>query len=111
MSSEARDNIKNAIKKWMSIRIPGLYESLEPICMKVYKKDCLDLLLDEPDKFRELLISVFKDRHFVYLLVRYTIVKPLLDIFKKSELEEVVTSRFFNEPLKFKELLLDLVAA
>lgn len=106
-----RSRFKNIIKRLLNSKIPGLYESLEPLCMSKYKKECLDLFLDEPERFREILILRFKDQNFIYLLIRYSIIKPLLGELGKLDLEEKLTNVFINNTNQFKQIIENIIAA
>jgi len=106
-----RYRVKEAIKRWMMLRTPGLYESIEPVCLRDYKKSCLDLFLDEPDKFRELLVMQFRDQNYIYFLIRYTIIRPLLKELRREELEEELATDFINDIDKFKSIFRDATAA
>jgi len=106
-----RYRVKEVIKRWMILRTPGLYESIEPLCLRVYRRSCLDLFLDEPDKFRELLMMQFRDQNYIYFLIRYTIIRPLLKELRREELEEELATDFINDIDKFKTTFRDTIAA
>lgn len=105
-----RHRVKNIIKRWIDQKLPGLYKVIESLCMKLYKNDCIDLFLDEPDKFREILTNQFKDCNFVYFLIRYAVIRPLLKELEREELEEKLATNFIVNPHIFKNILKDIVA-
>lgn len=103
--------VKEVIKRWMNLKVPGLYESIEPLCFKICGRNCLDLFLDEPDKFKEILLMQFKDQNFIYFLIRYAVIRPLLKELGREELEEDLAINFITNIDKFKTVLGDVIVA
>ncbi|MCC6046549.1 MAG: hypothetical protein LM572_07170 [Ignisphaera sp.] len=94
------------IKRFMQSRVPGYFEVLEAQCRKMFGKGCVDLLLDEPDKLRAVLMNKYGgDVTSTYFAVKHLFLRPLLMEVNKLDVEEELATCLLNNPQKFKEKL------
>lgn len=94
------------IRRYMQSKVPGYFEIMEAYCRKMYGKSCIDLFIDEPEKFREVLVKRYgNDVYSIYFAVKYLFLRPILLELNKLDLEEDLATLLLNNPRKFNDIL------
>ena len=105
-----RKRIYVLVKREMETRVPGYWESLEGWCLKLYRRGCIDLFLDEPEKLRNVLsVRYGGDTLSVYFVIRYLFLRPILVELNKTDVEEELATIFINNVEMFKKRLSEIL--
>jgi hypothetical protein len=85
---------------------PGYFNVLDVLCRKLFSRSCVDLLIEEPEKLREILMNKHSnDVHPVYFVVKYLFLRPILIELDRLDAEEELATLFMQNPGKFREKL------
>jgi len=103
-----RSVLKRWVVEYLGSIAPGFTRSLNKLCIDIYRVDCIDLLLDEPAKFRDLLLKYNKPE-IVEFIVKNLLLKPILKKIGKEHLEKTLVKTFMEDLEQFKKLIKDIV--
>jgi len=106
-----RGRVFVVVKRFMQSRVPGYFEVVEAHCRRLFGRSCVDLLLDEPDKLREVLMRKYaNDVNPVYFAIKYLFLRPILIEVNKLDIEEELATTLLNNPQQFKERLRQVIS-
>ncbi len=94
------DFVKNRIWSYA----PGLYQHLEVVCMRNSKKDCITLLFENPDEFKNILLSIYKTP-LVAKLVAEKLFTPIAEALQIAESPQKLAEKLFTNPEDVAKLL------
>ncbi|MDK6028678.1 hypothetical protein QPL79_04825 [Ignisphaera sp. 4213-co] len=66
------------------------------------------MLLNEPEKLRNILLDKYGDTTSVYFIIKYLLLRPLLIEKNRLDKEEELATSFLNNPEEFKKMLSSL---
>jgi len=93
------------VKKNAWNHVPGLYASLEFLCMREAGMDCLATLLEKPGVLRDILCKLYCDEYSLKFIVQHVFLKPVLSSIGVQGKEEELTDVFVNNPNEFRNKL------
>ncbi len=96
--------LEEKIKSRIREESPGLYGILDLNCKRAEKKSCIRLLLEEPEKFVEVLSTLY-DEGTLFLIIRWNFIRPIFEMLGIEDyyLEESLADLLFEDPQEFKE--------
>jgi len=101
-----RSKLVSIVKRYMDSKAPGYFTSLDIFCRKFSGKSCIDLLIDEPDKLRDVLVNKLgNDIYTTYFIIKYLFLRPILIELDRLDVEEELATLFIQNPEKFREKL------
>jgi hypothetical protein len=103
-----RSVLKRWVVEYLGTVAPGFIRHLNKLCINIYRVDCLDLLLDDPAKLRDLLLKYNKPE-VVEFIVKNLLLKPILKKINKEHLEKTLVKTFMEDLEQFKKLVKDVV--
>ncbi|MCE4609522.1 MAG: hypothetical protein F7C36_03965 [Desulfurococcales archaeon] len=106
MDEFSLQKLEEKIKARIREESPGLYGILDLNCKRAEKKSCIRLLLEKPEKFVEVLSTMY-DEGTLFLIVRWNFIRPIFEMLGIEDyyLEESLTDLLFEDPQEFKEKL------
>ncbi len=99
------------VKKNAWNHAPGLYASLEFLCMQEAGMDCLAALLEKPGVLRDILHKLYCDEYSLKFIVQHVFLKPILSSIGFQGKEEELANAFINNPNEFKNKLAIILKA
>ncbi|MEM1542549.1 MAG: hypothetical protein QW101_05970 [Ignisphaera sp.] len=100
---------KKVIKEISREYVPGLYDMIDIVCQISYGRDCISLVVEEPDKFLDVLRNLYHNDDDIRFAAK-TIVKPITKIASNCDTcEDELTELLLTYPQKFKERLSKLL--
>jgi len=103
---------RSVLKKWVVEYLgsiaPGFIRHLNKLCIDIYRVDCMDLLLDDPAKLRDLLLKYNKPE-IVEFIIKNLLLKPILKKIDKENMEKTLVKTFMEDFEQFKKLLKDIL--
>ncbi len=87
--SEEENDVIKKVKEELQQRATGLLNTLDLISRSKYGIGAIDLLLNDPHKFIELVRSHYSSEDTIYVITRYFI-RPIFSSSKKQELEKLL---------------------
>ena len=101
-----RSRIFSIVKKYILFKVPGYFECIDLFCRKLFGKSCVDLLIDEPEKFREVLVNMYSgDTNSAYFIVKHLFLRPILIELNKLDTEEELATLLLQNTQRFRERL------
>jgi hypothetical protein len=101
-----RSKLFTAVRSYVDSHAPGYFNVLDVLCRKLFSRSCVDLLIEEPEKLREILMNKHSnDVHPVYFVVKYLFLRPILIELDRLDAEEELATLFMQNPGKFREKL------
>ena len=103
---------RSVLKKWVEGHLatiaPGFMKQLNKLCVDSYRVDCVDLLLDDPQKLRDLLLK-YNSPKVVEFIIGKLLLKPVLKKIGRENMERILVRAFMENPDNFKKLIRDVV--
>lgn len=103
-----RDIIFRNIYDYIASRAPEFMKALNRACVKYYNKDCIMLLLEEPEKLRNILLK-YNDRTTTKFVIKNLFLKPLLEGLDKERLLDDLADSFIEDSDTFKKKLCNIL--
>lgn len=85
-----------------------MFELLELACRRITHQKCIDLLIDYPEKLKNLIEQIYEGTPTVWLVTEAYINPVLLEI-SKPELVRELVELFLNNPKEFTKKLKELL--
>lgn len=103
-------SIAKNIHSYIASRAPEFLKALNRVCIRYYNKDCITLLLEEPEKLRDILLK-YNDIATAKFVIKNLFLKPLLEKLDrdKEKLLEDLSSNFIEDSEVFKRKLQDVL--
>jgi len=96
------------IRSYITSRAYDFLKALDRACRNYYAKDCPALFVDEPEKFRDILLR-YNDESTTKFVVKSLFLKPLLDELGKTVLADELAEAFVRDPAEFRKRLASLL--
>jgi hypothetical protein len=101
-----RSRLASIVKRYMDSKAPGYFNSLDISCRKFSSKSCIDLLIDEPDRLRDVLANKLGNNIYTaYFIIKHLFLRPILIKLDRLDVEEELATLFIQNPEKFREKL------
>jgi len=104
VSGSYRDKLREDIEQYAKNIAPGLIYTLNLHCRRLAGRDCIDLFLDDPGAFRDVLVRVYGSSPTVKLVARMFIYPVKLNANLDEPLDELV-KLFTENPVEFHRIL------
>jgi len=102
-----RSVLKRWVVEYLGSIAPGFTRSLNKLCIDIYRVDCIDLLLDDPAKLRDLLLK-YNELKVVVFIVRDLLLRPILKKVGREYIGEKLLKTFIEDPNQFKKLIREI---
>lgn len=99
--------IRNLIYEEASRISPGLLEALNLVCTTNTGRDCIDLLFNEPETLRRILLGFMRNAIVVRTVMKTVFLKPIERYFNTDS--EALATLFLEDIEMFKEFINSII--
>ena len=97
------NKLKEAVEKSVRSKALGLHIALNMLCLKEAGMDCVDLLLNDPARLKEVVGKFYQSEYALTYILRDLLIKPILAELGHVELGDELVKLLIDDPGKFKE--------
>ncbi|MEM0297056.1 MAG: hypothetical protein QXU35_04720 [Zestosphaera sp.] len=98
------NKVQDSIRSYARNVAPGLFYLLDLYCLKLTGRDCVTLLLDEPETLREIVAGIYGSSPAVRVIARMLLHPLKLEINVDKSVDELV-ELFMNNPVELRRVL------
>jgi len=101
---------KKVVKEISREYVPGLYDMIDIVCQISYGRDCISLVVEEPDKFLSVLRNLYHNDDAIKFITKTVVIKPITKLVSNCDIcEDELIELLLTYPQKFKERLSKLL--
>lgn len=104
MSEMYKNILRESIERYVKNIAPGLIHTLNLYCRRLEGSDCLNLFLEEPWAFRDILTRIYGSSPTVEIIVRMFIHPVRVELGINESLDDLVRL-FLDNPVEFQRIL------
>lgn len=98
------DRIRQAVRNHVKNNAPGLYHTLDLLCIKLSGKDCIHLLLENPALFKETIVKIYDSPASLKVVLRIYMYPLTMELNTNKSIDEII-DLLINNPREFAELI------
>ncbi|MEM2528119.1 MAG: hypothetical protein QXG40_01800 [Ignisphaera sp.] len=98
------ESITSAISRYIGSRAPNLIKSLNTVCLKLYSRSCIELLIYEPQKLRDTLLH-YNDTTTTKFIIKYLFLQPIIEENSGETPLDRLATLFIDDAERFREEL------
>ncbi len=105
------EELRKAVRNYIMLKSPGLYETLDYICEQCLGENLLTLLFSNPSKVLHALFQHYRSWDTAYFVMEYLLIRPMLLNLNRLDLELKILellSRNSAGDEEFKRILREL---
>jgi len=97
------EEIKNHVNSFA----PGLFYMFDLFCRRLSGNSCLELLLDNPEALRNLMIEIYNSSSAVETIAK-AFLQPITKISSSTSVERLI-ELFMNNPMELRRVLREIL--
>ncbi|MEM1526618.1 MAG: hypothetical protein QXZ41_07790 [Ignisphaera sp.] len=106
--SPIKNKIREDIERYLNNIIPGIHHVLSLYSSRLYGENYLDLLIEEPEKLRDILVSVTGSLITAKIIARI-LLTPLANMATNKSAEELA-ELLINNPVDLHRILQEIIS-
>lgn len=103
------EELRKLVESYMRQVSPGLYYSLEASCQKHKGISCVELLVEQPTEFKEVLEKKYGSNSSIRVVSRL-IIYPIISNLKGNGAVDDFLALFLENPLEFKKRIREILS-
>lgn len=107
MISNKEKKLIEEIKNHVNSFAPGLFYMLDLLCRRLSGGSCFELLLDNPEAFRNLMIEIYNSSSAVETIAK-VFLQPIAKISPNKSVDELI-ELFLNNPRELRRILQEIL--
>lgn len=105
------DELRKAVRDYIQLKSPGLYDALDYMCKQYLGESLLTLLFSNPSRVLHALIQHYGNEDTAYFIMEYLLLRPILLKLNRLDLELKLLETLSRDSIgdeEFKNILREL---